>query len=221
MTMIARAPAGEARLMAEFAALFFGAPLLMALALPPGWLFPMLFLVTAIGIALLQMTPGFHWRDLMLRPVRPAWPVIAAFAVVTLAMAAALMLVFAPRALLALPLREPALWLTILVLYPLLSALPQELVFRVLFFRRYGAILPAGLRARLLLNAGVFALAHLMYWNWVAPAMTFAGGLIFAWVYERRRDFPLAFALHAVAGWIVFTLGLGLWFYSGNAVRPF
>ena len=221
MTMIARATAGETRLMAEFAAIYVGAPLVMALALPPGWLFPMLFLVTVVGIALLQITPGFHWRDLMHRPRRPVWPVVVGFVVVTLATSAGLMLALAPQALLALPRQAPALWLTIMALYPLLSALPQELVFRVLFFRRYGAILPPGLPARLLLNAAVFALAHLMYWNWVAPAMTFFGGLIFAWAYEKRRDFLLAFALHAIAGAILFTLGLGLWFYSGNAVRPF
>ena len=30
----------------------------------------------------------------------------------------------------------------IAALYPLLSALPQEIVFRPLFFRHYGALLP-------------------------------------------------------------------------------
>ncbi len=51
--------------------------------------------------------------------------------------------------------------------------------------------------------------------------MTFFGGLAFAWAYEIRRSFPLAVLLHAVAGNLVFLTGLGLYFYSGNVVRPF
>ena len=43
----------------------------------------------------------------------------------------------------ALPRRAPGLWLAILALYPLLSAAPQEILFRVLFFRRYGALFPS------------------------------------------------------------------------------
>ena len=56
---------------------------------------------------------------------------------------------------------------------------------------------------------------------WVALAMTFAGGLVFAWAYEARRNFPMAFVLHAVSGVIVFAMGLGVFFYSGNVERPF
>ena len=106
------------------------------------------------------------------------------------------------------------------MLYPLLSALPQELIFRPLFFRRYGPVLPTGIGA-LWLNGAVFGFAHLMYWSWLVAVLTFAGGIAFAWAYERAGSFPLAVAFHAVAGWIVFAVGLGLFFYSGNVVRPF
>ncbi len=107
-----------------------------------------------------------------------------------------------------------------MALYPLLSALPQEVIFRPLFFRRYGPILPAGAGA-IVLNAAVFALAHLMFWNWIVLAMTFVGGLVFAWAYAARHSFPLAVLLHVVAGWILFTVGMDVYFFAGNAVRPF
>src|SRR5690606_19564305 len=119
----------------------------------------------------------------------------------------------------ALLLGSPGMMALIFVLYPLLSALPQELVFRVLWFRRYGAVLPRG-RAGLALNAAAFALAHLMYWSATVLAMTFCGGLIFALAY-RRWGLPMALALHAVAGWAIFGGGLGILFYSGNVERPF
>ena len=93
-------------------------------------------------------------------------------------------------------------------------------MFRVLWFRRYGAILPDG-GPGLVLNAAVFSLAHLMYWSWIVAAMTFAGGLAFAWAYRRRGSFAMAVVLHAIAGQIVFALGLGMFFYAGNVTRPF
>ena len=68
-------------------------------------------------------------------------------------------------------------------------------------------------------SAFVFALAHLLFWNWVALALTFAGGLIFARGYLGRGSFALAVVLHAVCGWVIFTSGLGSFFYHGAVGR--
>lgn len=107
------------------------------------------------------------------------------------------------------------------MLYPPLSALPQVILFRPLFFGRYGALLPRGARAQIALNAAVFSLAHLIFWSWVVSLMTFAGGLAFAHAYRSRGSFPEAVALHGLAGGLLFALGLGTWFYAGNVTRPF
>lgn len=208
------------QLWAEFSAIYLLAPAAMALVLPPGALFPALFAVTAVGLWLLHRTRGFAWADLKPRRWRTDWPLVGGFAVLTGALVLALVLLREPQAFLRPGRDNPALLAAILLLYPFLSALPQEIVFRPLFFRRYGALLPRG-RAALAVNAAVFSLAHLMYWNWVVAAMTFAGGLIFAWAYEVRRSFALAVLLHSVAGWLIFGLGLGVYFYSGNVERPF
>ncbi len=63
-------------------------------------------------------------------------------------------------------------------------------------------------------NALVFGLAHLMFWNWVAVALCVAGGAIFALGY-LRHGFLQAVLLHAVCGGILFTSGLGTFFYHG------
>jgi len=115
---------------------------------------------------------------------------------------------------------NPGFLVLILIFYPILSALPQELVFRVLWYHRYAPILPGGWPG-IILNAAVFSLAHLMYWSGIVAVMTFVGGLAFAWAYQRRGSFPMAVVMHALAGQIVFALGLGMFFYSGNVVRPF
>jgi membrane protease YdiL (CAAX protease family) len=195
----------------EFVALFVASPLAMALALPPDALFPALFAVTAVAAALLARTPGFAWGELARG--RVDWRLVWMAAAATAFVAGGLVWILAPGQALALPRARPGLWLTILALYPVLSALPQELVFRPLFFRRYGTLFPST-GAALVANGAVFALAHLMFWNWVAPVLTFAGGLIFAQAY-LARGFPTAVVLHAVCGGIVFTSGLGLYFYHG------
>ena len=68
-------------------------------------------------------------------------------------------------------------------------------------------------------SAFVFALAHLVFWNWVALVLTFVGGGIFAAAYLGRGGFALAVVLHAVAGAILFTSGLGGFFYHGAIGR--
>nr|WP_111297829.1 CPBP family intramembrane glutamic endopeptidase [Paracoccus saliphilus] len=203
----------------EFAALYLGAPLAIALFLPPDRLFTALAVFSLAGMGLLWLTGGFRWRVLVRGWRRmPAWELLA-IAAATAAAGWLILSLTRPEALFALPLHRPQMLLVIWALYPLVSALPQELIFRPLFFHRYGAILPQG-QAAIALNASVFAFAHLMYWSWIVALMTFVGGWIFARAYQRH-GFPAAWALHALAGNILFTVGMGAYFYTGNVVRPF
>ena len=196
---------------AEMLTLFVGVPLLLAFVLPPTAMWSVLAVATAAGIVLLHVTPGFAWRDLMRGGV--LWRETALFALATVVVAGTLTLWLMPDRLLGLPREQKQLWLMILLFYPIVSALPQEVVFRPLFFRRYGDLVPAA--AAIWINAALFALAHLMYRDWIVLGMTFSGGLAFAWAYHRRGSFWTAVAMHAVAGGIVFTIGLGRLFYSG------
>ena len=207
-------------LILEFMALFVAAPVAVAVVLPARAMFPALMAMTLVGIILLHRSKGFHWSGLWQgwSAVRPL-PVFI-FACITLVAGLVVTWLAVPEAFLRLPRANPGLWVMVMLAYPLLSALPQELVFRPLFFHRYAAILPAG-RGALVLNAALFALAHLMYWHWIVALLTFAGGLVFARAYRDRGSFPLAVILHGLAGDILFTLGAGTLFFSGAVVRPF
>lgn len=205
-------------LAAEFAAFYLAVPLALAFLLPPAWMWPMLGAATVAGIGLMFLTPGFRPRELFRPPTRRDGLIFAAFAIAMPLGAAALCWWLRPEMLFWLPRERPDLLLMILLLYPLVSALPQELFFRALFHVRYGALFPDR-RAELLVNAAVFSLAHLFFWNWVAPALTFAGGLLFHWAFVQRRSFLLAFAMHAVAGNAIFLVGLGVYFYHGALPR--
>jgi membrane protease YdiL (CAAX protease family) len=208
----------DPRLAAEFAALYLGMPLLLALAVPADWFWAVLSAVTAAAVWLLALTPGFRWRELAQGWTRVDWRLVAGVALLTALACALLVWWLVPGQALWLPRRSTGLWLAILALYPFLSALPQELIFRVLFFRRYGRLF-GDRGVAVVVSAAVFAFAHLMFWNWVALALTFAGGLIFAGGYLGRGGFAAAVALHAVCGWILFTSGLGSFFYHGAVDR--
>ncbi|WP_331252063.1 CPBP family intramembrane glutamic endopeptidase [Ruegeria lacuscaerulensis] len=208
------------RLRVEFGLFFIAVPVLIAVFFPPSWMFPSLFSFTALGILLLHYTPGFEWAELRYNHGNWSWTEVALFAVVMTLFCVAVVIIARPEAAFFLLRERPEILLMIWVFYPFISALPQELLFRSLFFRRYHAILP-GERAAYLLNAVLFSLAHLMYWSWIVAVMTFAGGLLFTWAYRKRGSFFYAVLLHAIAGNIIFAVGLGIYFYSGNVQRPF
>lgn len=208
------------RLRLEFGLFFIAVPVLIAVFFPPNWMFPSLFTFTAIGIVLLHLTPGFAWAELRYNWRNWSWREVAVFIVAMTAFCTAIVIATRPEAAFFLLRNRPEFLIVIWLGYPVLSALPQELLFRSLFFRRYHAILPDG-RAAYLLNAGLFSLAHLMYWSWIVAVMTFTGGLLFTWAYRKRGSFFYAVLLHAIAGNIIFAAGLGIYFYSGNVQRPF
>lgn len=203
----------------EFVALYIGAPLAIALFMPGNLLFEALAVFSVGGMLLLWRTGGFGWRSLVRGWSRIPWLDVLWIALATLVAGTIIMWISNPARLFDIPRNRPEFLLVIWPFYPLLSALPQELIFRPLFFHRYAALLPSG-QAAIAINAAAFSFAHLMYWSWVVALMTFVGGWVFARSY-LRDGFPAAWILHAVAGNILFAVGMGYYFYSGNVVRPF
>lgn len=204
---------------AEFAALFIAAPLAIALFLPPRLMFAALFSFTLMGLGLLHVSGGFRWRDLLQGWQRIRWGQAALFAAGVGVLGWAILQVAHPGPDIA-PGPPPLRFLAMLwLIYPVLSALPQEMIFRVLFFHRYAPLFPDP-RAALIVNAGVFSFAHLIYWSVIVAVLSFAGGLVFAHSY-RRHGLPAAVLLHGLAGNMLFTTGMGAFFWSGNVLRPF
>lgn len=214
---IANAPTAR-RLWPEFGAIFVALPLVMALGLPPVMIWSGLAAMLVGAVLLLCISEGFSWRSLLARPIIPDWTELAVFVATTTIAAVGLVMWLRPSAILFLPRYNVELWILILCAYPFVSALPQEIVFRALFFGRYGRLFPNRLTA-IATNAAVFSLAHLFYWNWPAVILTAFGGAIFAWAYAVRGSFRYAWLLHALAGQIIFTTGLGVFFFHG-AVQP-
>ncbi len=112
------------------------------------------------------------------------------------------------------PRSRTGLWLLVMVFYPVLSAYPQEIIYRAFFFHRYQGLFPR-VGCMLLFSALSFCWLHAIFDNWLAPALTLPGGWLFAKAYEERKSLLAAGLEHAVYGCIVFSSGLGLYFYEG------
>lgn len=215
-----RAPLGRlrrARLTAEMLAVFIGAPLLMQIAvfhfgvplfyaLPPA---------CVAFLAFLYFDRSFNLRQEFSRSVSKKTLIsIATIFVLGCALATALVALFLPGHLFALAAERPGKWLKILVLYPFTSVLPQELAYRTFFFHRYGALF-RNPQTRIVANAAFFSFGHILFRNWIALAGTFITGLLFAWRYERTRTFAAVYVEHVLWGWFAFTVGLGVYFFTG------
>ncbi|MFW8591122.1 CPBP family intramembrane glutamic endopeptidase [Glaciecola sp. 2405UD65-10] len=118
-----------------------------------------------------------------------------------------------PEQLFYLPKFELETWLLLLIVYPLFSALPQELIFRTFLFHRYKHIIPRK-KHRVLLSSVAFGFAHLFYANWVAVILSMAAGYVFSKTYAQSRSTILVALEHSFWGAWVFTLGLGSYFTS-------
>ncbi|MEM7529204.1 MAG: CPBP family intramembrane glutamic endopeptidase [Pseudomonadota bacterium] len=207
-------PSRRIGLWAEFSMLFAGVPILMLLMAGLFPLFPVLGALLALAIFLLGRTPGFEWRELLGGNLRGWIGFAALYAAITAVCCTMLVLTLSPQSFLGFPTYATERWLMVMALYPIFSALPQEIIFRPLFFRRYGALFPAPLAA-VLANGAIFAIGHLFYQNAVAIGLTTLAGLVIGYAYLRSGSFIVALLLHALGGMIVFTVGLGRYFYHG------
>ena len=210
----ARALPSRLQLWSECTALFVGVPVLMLIFLGQYSLFLTVWIMAGIALGLLLLSPGFEISLLFKGFSRRGWWILLGFAAITTVTTLLTVLLIVPERLFELPRNRTALWLMILLLYPPVSAWPQELIFRTLFFERYGSLFPTPALA-IGVNGFVFALGHLFFQNPVTIVMTGLAGAVIAWAYLAERSLWLAWGLHALGGMIVFTSGLGIFFYHG------
>lgn len=225
MTAVAAIPASLKRLWlaAECAAIFLVAPIVMAWLIHtdvvPVYELRSIFAgLFALAALLLLVTPGFRWRALFTGGLVPDWRALIVFTVVTAAVVAALVYWLRPGSMFAFPRYNQDLWLRVLVFYALISVIPQGIIYRALFFARYESLFATRWLA-IAAGALAFGLAHLFFMNWVAVSLTTVGGAVFGWAYVEKKSFLFAALLHVIGGWMIWTVGLGTFFYHGAIAR--
>lgn len=197
---------------AQFLAIFLGIPLLVYEHLLPAWPIALLIVVGSWAIWSLWRDRAVDLRRLFRWNLKalPWQRVLLRDAFLIVVLAAAVRYT-SPELLFALVRKAPLEWALIMVLYPLFSVLPQEMLFRVYFFERYPAIFGQG-ALLVAVNALSFAFVHIVFGNWIAVGLSAVGGILFASTYLKSRSLLLVSIEHALFGNFLFTIGLGQYF---------
>lgn len=196
---------------AELMILFIVLPLLFKLNIIPGHKFIPLIIVFGYTLVIVLTDKNFDRKMLGLNRFNNWRPLLFRFFIVSV-LSSLLVYLFEPQAFLFLPRRNVWLWAMIMIFYPLWSVYPQEFIYRAFFFQRYRFITGNNLIFNIL-NALAFAFLHIIFNNWLAVVLSFGGGLMFAITYARYKSLMLVSVEHALYGDMIFTNGLGKYFY--------
>jgi hypothetical protein len=214
-------PAFRLLLVIEMALIYVGAPLAVSLAVHDMRLPVFIALLPVLGIVLICLLadPTFSMRRELTRGFGFAtlFSILAVFAVGGGAVAA-YVAAFHPAWFLEFPRDRPETYQRIMLLYPAMSVVVQELVYRTFFFHRYGALFGGAWWLAILLNGVLFGLGHIVIGTELALYGTMATGTLFAYRYAATRSFWAVFLEHTLWGALVFTVGLGRFFFTGVGI---
>lgn len=177
---------------------------------------PLLIFTATVVLAVLLRDPTFNPACLIRLPdlahnllmILLPLPVLAA-------LLAALLYRLAPAQLFKLPRRKPRVWAMVMLAYPLISVVPQTIIYRVYFMHRYEMLFGSGW-GMILAATLAFGLGHVIFRHPVPVVVTMIGGLIFAIRYHVTGSAPLSAFEHALYGDLAFTIGYGYYLYHGS-----
>ena len=197
----------------EFILFFFGVPLLLLfegdIIHPSSVLLPFLLVIFLI----LNFTKGFKWKELWAFPI--SWKQLYTQIIIAIGVSMVMLAwvyFFDRKNLFNLPRGNWRVWLALSTFYPIFSAYVQEVIFRTFIFRRYHRVFGNG-RLMIIASAFVFSFAHIFYFHPVSMALTFLLGLYLGWIYQRIQSVLFVAFLHGIYGNMVFTIGLGHYFW--------
>ncbi|HML42259.1 MAG TPA: CPBP family intramembrane metalloprotease [Hyphomicrobium zavarzinii] len=215
----------------EMALLFGAAPIVMSWVvhgervpllseyIPAGTKIPIfiaLLPVLFIAAFLLLADPTFRLRDELRRGL--GWRNALSIVLIFLIMGGAAtwwIKTYHPSWFLEFPTNRPETYTRIMLAYPVFSVAAQELLYRSFFFHRYGPLFGTHAWLIVIVNGLLFGYAHIVMNSAFAIAATALGGMILAARYAMSRSFWAVFIEHTLWGWLIFTIGLGRYFFTG------
>ena len=93
----------------------------------------------------------------------------------------------------------------LLLFYLLFSVIPQEIIFRFLFFYKYKDYFNK--LEILLLNSSVFSICHLIYFDIYILLFSFFGNLLFTFNYMKNKSLLVVIVEHFLLGQTLIILG--------------
>lgn len=183
-----------------------------------GLLFPLLWLWAVACLGVLLASKGFQrrrlgWHKGEMRSVFIVFGVLG----VALALAVVAWDLADSKSdiLFSLVRGNTGLWLAIMIGYPIASVYPQEIIFRAFFFDRYRPLFKKSWMI-VAASAAAFAWVHIIFGNPLAVALTLPGGVLFAYRYLKTESTLVVSVEHALYGCLIFTIGIGGYFYAGG-----
>jgi len=197
----------------EFILLFFGIPLLLffdtRITHPSIILVPLLIFI----IIVLRNSGEFKLRELIAMKVsREGWIRTGIVVAVSSIVLITGVIIFDRENLFNLPKANPLIWLLLCTFYPVFSAYTQEVIFRTFLYHRYKNIF-TGQWSFVLASGITFGFAHIVYYSLLSMVLTLLAGLFLSFVYYKTRSVLFTAILHGLLGIMVFTIGLGQYFW--------
>ncbi len=104
--------------------------------------------------------------------------------------------------------QKPLLWGGFSLVYILLSVIPQEFLYRTLFFSRYKQLF-SNKWVFFAVNCILFSFAHIWLESIVVIVFTFVGGIFYFLTYNHTRSLLFVCIEHAAYGLWLYTVGFG------------
>jgi len=197
----------------ELLGIYVAIPFLMYQRMLPNWPIPFLLLGVIWALFVLRSDSSFDQQLLVRRDrIGSGFRNVLLIDIPLLLLLGLAVRQFAPEMLFSLIKDVPWLWLLVMLLYPLFSVYPQELMYRAYFFHRYKPLFGAG-PVMVTASAALFGFVHIIFGNWISIALTAVGGVLFGLTYRRSGSLLLACLEHALFGDFIFTIGIGRFFY--------
>lgn len=204
-------PLKKPLLIAELIALFIGMPLAYLFDITPFHKIIPLVLGAIYAILLLILDKRFDKKEFGMNGFKKYRPMLLRSVGVLIVLSIATY-VIVPEYLFYLPRNMTWLWVIIMLMYPVWSVIPQELIYRSFFFHRYKTLFPD--RISMIISSSLaFAFMHIIFENWVAIAFSLIAGIVLGTVYYKHKSLLGISIEHAIYGNLVFTTGLGTFFY--------
>lgn len=103
---------------------------------------------------------------------------------------------------------KPDLWLKFSGVYILFSVIPQELIYRTFFVKRYQSLFEKQWMF-VFINSVLFSFAHIWFQSFTVLAFTFVGSLLFTNTYLKTKSTWLIILEHSIYGVWLYTVGYG------------
>ncbi|MFD2561054.1 CPBP family glutamic-type intramembrane protease [Aquimarina rubra] len=152
------------------------------------------------GLLKLKLPNRSHWK--------PFWRETIIKLAIVIIITSLYVFWMAPDKLFSIVIKKPYLWVMILFVYTFLSVWPQEIIYRTFFYNRYQSLVQ-NKWLFVFINAVLFSLAHMFLRSFLVQLLTFLGGLLFAFTYQKTKSTTLVSIEHAIYGNWLFTVGMG------------